>query len=117
MPSFDELLNGVYSPSVSDVAVLVREVQVHIGLLAKAVTIRIFYDTKLDVDPYRFELSARMKCARDGSVIEAGRTASSENEALRRAIRMLTQHYDDAVREGHMPDESWLVDGDRAGSR
>lgn len=117
MPSFDELLAGVYSPSVSDISVLVREVQVHIGLLAKVVTIRIFYDTKMDVHPYRFELSARMKCARDGSVIEAGRTAASENDALRRAIRMLTQHYDDAVREGHMPDESWLVDGDRAGVR
>ena len=31
--------------------------------------------------------------------------------ALRRAIRGLTQYYEEAVREGHKPHEGWLTQG------
>ena len=110
MERFDDLLNGIYSPTVSAVSVLVREVSVRIGVLGKPVTIRIYYDGKSD-QPYRFGLSARMKTVCDRAAREAPRSAASEEEALRRAVRLLTQDYEDAVRQGHLPDDNWLIDG------
>lgn len=110
MESLDDLLNGIYSSTVSEVSVLVREVRVRVGVLSKPVIIRIYYDSK-SPESYRFALSALMKTPA-GAGREAPRTAPSEAEALRRAVRMLTQDYEDAVRGGELPDESWLVAGD-----
>jgi len=109
MERLDELLSGVHSATVTEVSVLVREVRVRVGVLARPVTIRIYYDTKVE-DPYRFELSAVMKTARDRDAREAPRSAPSEAEALRRAVRMLTRDYEDAVRRGELPDDTWLVE-------
>lgn len=109
--SFDELLSGVHSQTITEASVLVREVRVRVGVLSKPVTIRIYYDSGAG-ERYRFELSARMKTARGQDPRDAPRTAPSENEALKRAVRMLTQDYEEAVRQGHMPDDTWLVDGD-----
>ena len=111
MEPFDDLLNGL-SPTITEAAVLVREVQVRIGVLPKPVTIRIYYDRR-SKEPYRFELSARMNAdvARDCGE-EAPCRAASEAEALRRAVRMLTQDYEAAVRQGQMPDDTWLVNSD-----
>ena len=110
MGPFDELLQGIYSSTVAEVSILVREVQVRIGVLQKPVTIRVYYTGRGD-QPYRFDTSARMKTANRDGVREGLRTASSEGDALRRAVRLLTQDYEDAVRRGHMPDDSWLVEG------
>jgi hypothetical protein len=112
MDRFDDLLSAVHSTTVTEVSVLVREVRVRVGVLSKAVSIRIYFDSKSD-EPYRFELSALMKPARGQDAREAPRRAASEAEALRKAVRMLTQDYEDAVRQGQMPDDSWLVEGDR----
>lgn len=111
MERLDELLSGIHSTTVTEVSVLVREVRVRIGVLAKEVTIRIYYDSR-SAEPYRFTVSALMKTIDGRSARECPRTAASEGEALRRAVRMLTQDYEDAVRQGHMPDDDWLVDGD-----
>jgi hypothetical protein len=111
MGPFDELLRGVYSSTVAEVSILVRQVEVRIGVLRKPVTIRIYYTERAD-EPYRFAMSARMKTANKGGVREGQHTAASEGDALRRAVRLLTQDYEDAVRQGKMPDESWLVEGD-----
>ena len=111
MSAFDELLRGIYSATVVEVSILVREVHVRVGVLPKPVTIRIYY-TGRGNEPYWFATSARMKAAQDRGVREADRTAASEGDALRRAVRMLTQDYEDAVRRGELPDESWLVNGD-----
>jgi hypothetical protein len=111
MKRLDELLNGIHSPTLAEIAVLVREVRVRIGVLTKPVTIRIYYEARRQ-EPYRFELSARMRTARESDPREAPRDAPSEAEALRRAVRMLTQDYEDAVRQGHLPADEWLVDGD-----
>lgn len=111
MERFDDLLNGVHSATISDVSVLVREVRVRVGVLSKFVTIRIYHDER-GAEPYHFELSAHMKTAA-GDVRNAPRDAPSENEALRRAVRMLTRDYDAAVRGGELPDDSWLVQGER----
>ena len=109
MARFNDLLNGIYSATVTDVAVLVREVRVRIGVLSKYVTIRIYDDGK-DPVSFTFELSAFMKTGMDeASCVDRG-AAPTENEALRRAIRILTQNYDDAVRRGEMPDDRWLVE-------
>ena len=51
-----------------------------------------------------------MKTASDRDTRECACTAESENEAIRLAVRMLTQDYEEAVRRGEMPDDSWLVD-------
>jgi hypothetical protein len=108
MRPFDELLNGVYSPTVTDVSVLVREVRVRIGVLSKPVQIRIYYDSK-NADPYFFECSAEMKTGATGSAHDEVRNAPSEGEALRRAVRVLTHDYECAIRAGRMPDDTWLV--------
>jgi len=111
MERLDDLLNGL-SPTITESAVLVREVRVRVGVLPKPVKIRIYYDRQRS-EPYQFELSARMNpaLARDAGD-DAARGAASEGEALRRAVRLLTQNYEEAVRQGQMPDDSWLVDGD-----
>lgn len=108
MSSFDDLLNGVRSATITDIAVLVREVRVKIGVLSRWVTIRIYHDPA-KAEPFTFETSSVMKTAVDGVACDTERSASSENEALRRAVRMLTQDYEDAVRRGEMPDDAWLV--------
>lgn len=111
MEHFDDLLAGIHSATITEAWVLVREVHVKVGVLSKPVRIRVYYSK--NEQPYRFELSARMKTAGQQEVREGSRTASSESEALRQAVRLLTQDYEEAVRQGRMPDDSWLVDGDR----
>jgi hypothetical protein len=108
MALFDELLSGVYSSTVADISVLVREVRLRIGVLSRTVTIRIYHNGKRP-EPYSFELSHTMKTGADPEAIEGSRDAPSENEALRRAVRCLTEHYEKAVRRGEIPDEGWLV--------
>lgn len=112
MGRFEDLLNGIHSTTIVDAAVLVREVRLCVGVLSTPVTVRIWYEARQE-ESYRFELSALMKTARERDPREAPRRAPTEAEALRRAVRMLTQDYEDAIRQGHMPDDSWLVDGDR----
>lgn len=109
MKPFDDLLAGVHSATISDVAVLVREVRVRVGVLSNPVTIRIYYRPR-ESEPFTFEISASMKTAKGAPspATEAG--AATENEALRRAIRTLTQDYEEAVRRGEMPDDEWLVE-------
>ena len=108
MTHYDELLNGVRSATVFDVAILVRELRVKVGVLSKPVTVRIYQNAD-DPDLFTFDTSAVMKTAKDREACDADHTAGSENEALRRAVRMLTQDYEDAVRRGEMPDDAWLV--------
>ena len=112
MNHVDELLTGVYSQTVTRVLVLVREVQVRIGVLTTPVAVRIYHDAK-SADPFRFELSHRMK-APGLQTREAQQCGPTENETLRRALRMLTEDYEEAVRNGQLPDDAWLVkDGAR----
>ncbi len=106
---FNDLLSGIRSKSVTDVAVLVREVRVRIGVLSKYVIVRI-YDNGDEIEPYTFEISASMRTQTDRTSRYDRRTSATENEALRRAVRILTQDYEDAVRRGEMPDDQWLVE-------
>jgi hypothetical protein len=41
MGSLDDLLGGIYSPTVTQAAVLVREVRLRVGVLSRPVTIQI----------------------------------------------------------------------------
>jgi hypothetical protein len=113
MNAFDDLLNGLHSQTITEVSVLVRELRVRIGILPRPVHIRIYYDPRA-AEPYTFEMSAYM---RPQSTVRAGedsRSAASEKEAVRRAVRMLTQAYEDAIRDGQMPVDAWLVDSNPA---
>lgn len=109
MNRIEDPLSGIYSSTIAEVSVLVREVRVRVGVLSKSVTIRIYYDAKSS-QPYRYELSARMKTSRAFGSRDSQGTAASEGDALRHAVRMLTQDYEDAVRQGVLPDDSWLID-------
>jgi hypothetical protein len=104
----DDVLTGIQSSTVTDAAVLVREVRVRIGVLTKYITIMVYYRPGAE-EPFTFELSDLMRTAGAGPARDASRTATSEKEALRHAVRLLTQDYEDAVRRGEMPDDSWLV--------
>ena len=108
MNEIDELLSGVYSSTIAEVAVLVREARVRVGVLSNFVTVRIYYDGR-SAEPYRFELSAVMKTAGGARDRDAPQRALTEADALRHAVRKLTQDYEDAVRNGQMPDDTWLV--------
>lgn len=116
MTFFDNLLNGAYSATITEMSVLVREVRVRIGVLVQPVTIRIYYDSR-GADAYTFELSAFMKTASDRDIRTTPGTAPSESEALRRAVRMLTEDYEEAVRRGELPEDRWLVQADRVDQR
>jgi len=104
----DELLSGVYSSTIAEVAVLVREARIRVGVLSNFVTVRIYYDGRSS-EPFRFELSAVMKTASGVRDREARQRALTEQDALRHAVRMRTRDYEDAVRNGEMPDDTWLV--------
>ena len=108
MRDVDELLTGVYSPTIAEVQVLVREVRIRVGVLSNHVTVRIYYDGR-STEPYSFELSAVVKTARGRDLPQSGQTAPTEAEALRQAVRLLTQDYEDAVRHGELPNDDWLV--------
>jgi len=108
MNHFDDLLNGVRSATISDVSILVRVVRVKVGVLSKYVTISIYQDPD-NADHFTFATSSVMKTSIGRDASPGDFTANSENEALRRAVRMLTQDYEDAVRRGEMPDDAWLV--------
>lgn len=110
MSAFEDLLKGVRSASITDVEVLVRELRVKVGVLSKYVTVRIYQNGQC----FTFETSSVMKTAVDRDPRDRECVADSENEALRLAVRMLTQDYEDAVRRGEMPDDAWLVDTSRA---
>jgi hypothetical protein len=73
------------------------------------VTIRIYYDPK-NREPYTFEISAVMNTGAPCEERDPAGGAPTENEALRRAVRLLTQDYEDAVRRGELPDDRWLVE-------
>ena len=107
MKELDDLLGGVYSPTITDVSVLVREIRARIGVLTTPVTIRIYYDGRKS-EPYRFELSAVMKTSAKSEACRPAGSALTEGDALRNAVRLLTQSYEDAVRQGNLPDDSWL---------
>jgi hypothetical protein len=107
MKELDELLSNMHSASTSELLVLVREVRVRIGVLTRPVTIRVWYDGRR-AEPFEFELSATMEIASHGSRAASG-SALTEADAIRRAVRLLTQDYEDAVRQGNIPDDRWLA--------
>jgi hypothetical protein len=108
MKDVDDLLSGLYSASIAEISVLVRQVSVRVGVLPAPVTIRIYYDCR-HTEPYRFELSATMQTASRSDEECCDGRAMTESDALRQGIRLLTHDYDEAVREGKLPDDSWLV--------
>ena len=107
MNHVDDLLAAARSGSITDVEVLVRELRVRVGVLSKPVTIRIYQSPQC----FTFETSSFMKPGgHQAACDDEARPADSEAEALRRAVRTLTQGYEEAVRRGEMPDEAWLVE-------
>ena len=107
-PRLDDLLADLKTATVNDPAVLVREVRMRVGVLTNFVTIRIYYHAK-GAEPYRFETSATVQISDESEPRDVQRCAPTEAEALRRAVRMLTEDYELAVRNGELPDDAWLV--------
>jgi hypothetical protein len=109
---YDDLLTDMRTATVTDPAVLVREVRMRVGVLTNFVTIRIYYHAK-GAEQYRFETSATLQTDADREPRDVQRCAPTEAEALRRAVRMLTEDYEIAVRNGELPDDAWLVPNPR----
>jgi hypothetical protein len=112
MSSLDDLLGGIYSTTVTQAAVLLREVRLRVGVLSRPVTIRIYFDPKKE-EPYFCELSEFVRPASDRQPRDEHRSGLTEADALRCAVRTLTDAYEHAVRGGELPEDSWLVAGDR----
>lgn len=105
MNEFDELLSGVYSATTLSIRVHVRQLRLRIGVLTQPVSIDVWYEGR-SAEPFQFELAAEMNPA-----LERRRTTGSaitETDAIRQAVRLLTQNYEDAVRQGKMPDAAVL---------
>jgi hypothetical protein len=91
----------------------VSEHQFFVGELPQRVTVRLYQS--LDRDWVEFEQSHFINTPLQ---IDAYKTSSpygdDEDDALRLAVDFcLVQWYEQAVREGHSPDESWLVPNPR----
>ena len=91
----------------------VSEHQFFVGELPQRVTVRLYQS--LDRDWIEFEQSHFINTPLQ---IDAYRTSTpfgdDEDDALHLAVRFcLVQWYEQAVGEGHQPDESWLVPNPR----
>lgn len=89
------------------------EYQFSLGQLQQVITVRLYQS--LDRNWVEFEQSHFINTPLQ---IDAYRTSSpygdDEDDALRLAVDFcLAQWYEQAVREGHQPDESWLVPNHR----
>ena len=92
---------------------LLSEHQFLIGTLRPRITVRLYQS--LERDWVEFEQSHFINTPLQ---IDAYRTSTpygdDEDDALRLAVGFcLVQWYEQAVREGHQPDESWLVPNPR----
>jgi hypothetical protein len=92
---------------------LLSEHQFLIGTLRQRITVRLYQS--LERDCVEFEQSHFINTPLQ---IDAYRTSTpygdDEDDALRLAVGFcLVQWYEQAVREGHQPDESWLVPNPR----
>jgi hypothetical protein len=91
----------------------VSEYQFFIGELPQMVAVRLY--ESLDTNCIEFEQSHFINTPLQ---IDAYRTSApyggNEDDALRLVVGFcLVQWYEQAVREGHQPDESWLVPNPR----
>ncbi|MFZ0964126.1 MAG: hypothetical protein WAO35_24940 [Terriglobia bacterium] len=86
---------------------LLSEYSFRVGDLSQFITIRLY--RLIGTDTVIFEQSHFIHTP---TQIDAYRTSApmgnDETEALGRAVRTLVEHYEEAVRVGHRPQDSWL---------
>jgi hypothetical protein len=82
-----------------------------LGELSPMITIRIY--KQADMENYWFQQSHFIKTPTQMGPYQTNRQyEDSEAYALHRAVHSLTQYYDEAVGQGHTPNDSWLVPND-----
>jgi hypothetical protein len=65
-------------------------------------------------EPYSYSTSHLIKTPSQLDVYTPGECTDDDPEwALNKAIRSLTEHYRQAVSQGHQPSEDWLVPNDK----
>lgn len=83
--------------------------EIRIGVLETVVTIEL--GRFMDSENTKFTVSHSIKTPGQAAPYRSGRFFYDYPAyALRMAIRGLTEHYCSAVRTGHKPDESWLME-------
>jgi hypothetical protein len=79
-----------------------------LGSLPQRITIRLYWNIskrKVEFEQSHFLYSP----AQFGPYITNSAYGNTEEDALREALKPLTTFYDYAIREGHTPEETWLV--------
>lgn len=100
--------------SVEEARIFVGEANFRIGTLRTEITVRI-YRTSLQAAPgsgheFEFDLSHYMHTPEQaGPYMPSLPFSSSPESALNRAVSALVDYYDEAVKAGHKPKESWLI--------
>lgn len=93
--------------SIRNARQLLSEYSFRVGNLSQFITIRLY--RLIGEDKVVFEQSHFIHTP---TQIDAYRTSvpvgDDETEALGRAIRTLVDHYEEAMRAGHKPKDSWL---------
>lgn len=101
----DDVLSG---PGISGARELRGEFHFKVGKLTPGVVVRLW--RHIGVEGVFFELSHFMKTPSQADpYVTSGPWGDDEASALRKAVMTLTMYFDIAVREGHTPDDTWLV--------
>src|SRR5688572_23289541 len=98
--------------SIEEVKQLLSEYKFRLSRIPVEITIRLYKGvTRGGV---WFEQSHYMSSPTQGSPYVTSRPHNSdEADALHQAVRGFTTYYDEAIAEGHSPNENWLVRNDR----
>jgi hypothetical protein len=99
--------SALEGPSIRDARQLLSEYSFRVGDLSPFIRIRLY--RLIDTGTVVFEQSHFIHTP---TQMDAYRTSApmgdDETEALRRAVRTIVEHYEQAKRAGHNPQDSWL---------
>ena len=98
--------------------VLTKEIKVYLNVghdfFYPEVKIKIYKSTAIESEPYHFDVSHHVHTPSQAAPYYPSHTsAKSEAEAIRQAINTTTIFIKGALREGHEPDDDWLVPNER----
>lgn len=94
--------------SITDVQIFVSEYQFSLKGIAQPITIRIYKN--INRNWYEFTQSHYIHTPTQGGPYITSRPWNDDEKlALHQAVSGVTTYYNSAIREGHAPQESWLV--------
>jgi len=109
MDELDELIKEFgKNDQISDQRILLYECHFRLGKLTPNIKVRIFYIIGYP-ESYFYDQSHFIQTPIQVSLYSPSSFASSPRMALNGAIESLQSFYNAAIREGHVPDDNWLV--------